>query len=134
MSRNLKMLVASVMVMLFVGNGVCTSAAQNIEPRVHEVCGGLAYHKMISHGWGTVYKNGTIVLNGCPTWQCKNCGRIMVTQGDIYLGEMSAIGNYAILHGQEPLNGIYTYVYEADFYGYTSSNSLDGYKFFTSNK
>ncbi len=35
MSRNLKMLVASVMVMLFVGNGVCTSAAQNIEPRVH---------------------------------------------------------------------------------------------------
>ncbi len=134
MKKSIKLFVAGIMVILFVNNGLYVNAAQNIEPRVHEVCGGLSYHKMISHGWGTVYKDKNIVLNGCPTWQCKNCGLIMVTQGDIYFGEMSVIGNYAILHGQEPLNGIYTYINEADFYGYTSSNSLDGYKFFTSNK
>lgn len=103
-------------------------------PLYEVVCGGLPYHKMLSHGWGDVYKSdGSIyIYRGCA-WQCPNCGLVMVTEGDLYYVGMDIIGKYAILHNQEPINTYGCVIYGADVYSYTSSNSLPGYRFFANN-
>lgn len=104
---------------------------ENIVPYAQEVCGGLPYHKMVSSGWGTVYKSdgSTYIWMGCA-WQCPNCGLVMVTEGDLYYWGMDVIGRYAILHNQEPINTNGCVISGADYYGYTSTNSLNGYRFF----
>ena len=103
----------------------------DIELCAYEVCAGLPYHKMISRGWGTVFKSdGTAYIRGGCAWQCSNCGVVMVTEGDLYYWGMDVIGKYATLHNQEPINTNGCQIYGADYYGYTSNNYLDGYKFF----
>lgn len=107
------------------------NSKNTIEPFAHEVCGGLPYHKMVSRGWGAVYKaDGSVYIDGGCTWQCPNCGLVMVTEGDLYYWGMDVIGKYATLHNQEPTNINGCVIYGADYYGYTSSTSLDGYRFF----
>ena len=104
---------------------------EGISPHVYEVCAGLPYHKMISSGWGTVFKSdGSTYIRGGCAWQCSNCGVVMVTEGDLYYWGMDTIGKYATLHNQEPINNNGCQIYGADYYGYTSNNYLNGYKFF----
>lgn len=111
--------------------GPSEPVSESISPHVYEVCAGLPYHKMISSGWGTVFKSdgSSYIRMGCA-WQCSNCGVVMVTEGDLYYWGMSTIGKYATLHNQEPINNNGCQIYGADYYGYTSNNYLNGYKFF----
>lgn len=101
-------------------------------PRYEVVCGGLSFHRMMSHGGGIVYyANGTTYINSGCAWECRNCGLVMVTEGDILpTGTMSTIGKYAIVyHPENPITNIII-IMPADYYGYTSSNSLQGFRFF----
>lgn len=99
--------------------------------RVNEVCGGLPYHKMIARGTGTVYlSNGSLYLKNKPCWQCANCNLVMVTEGDIYLGEMSVIGKWAICPWPEPLTSLFVIIQPPSSTGTCNSNKMNGYKFF----
>ena len=98
----------------------------------HEpVCGTYPSHRMMSSGIGYVIKlDGSTYIDAGCAWQCSRCGLVMVTQGDMYSWGMDTIGRYATLHGQEKINNNGCIIYGADAYGYTSSNSLPGYKFY----
>lgn len=102
-----------------------------IVPFYNTVCGSLPYHRMVARGRGYVMKkNKTMWIDNGNAWQCPTCGLVMVTQGDLYAWGMDTIGRYATLHNQEPTNINGCFIYGADFYGYTSKNRLDGYRFF----
>lgn len=101
-----------------------------IVKRVNTVCGGLPYHKMKPHGWGTVIVNGSTYIDRGALWQCDNCHLILVTQGDYYMGSMSTIGRWATLPYPETVTSTITYINPPSSYGYTSDNYLNGYKFF----
>lgn len=99
--------------------------------RVNTVCAGLPYHKMRSHGWGTVtLSNGSKYIDHGALWQCDNCHLILVTEGDYVLGRMETIGRWATLPYSESVSSTITYINPPANYGYTSNNYLDGYKFF----
>ncbi len=100
------------------------------EINVYEVCGGLPYHKMVAHGYGYVFiNNKDYIVNGA-CWQCANCNKLMVTEGDIIFNQMQTIGKWALINYNGSLNGIVTYIYEPTSYGKQKSNKMDGYKFF----
>lgn len=99
--------------------------------RVNEVCGGLPYHKMIARGTGDVYlSNGSVYLKNKPCWQCANCHLVMVTEGDIYYGEMSVIGKWATCSWSEPLTSLFVVINPPSATGTCNSNKMSGYKFF----
>lgn len=102
---------------------------EEISPAAHEVCAGLPYHDMRSRGWGTVYKNGEYYIKSGACWQCVNCYTVMVTEGDIWYGQMQTIGKYATLPWGEPITYTGCVIETAAYYGQTSSNSLSGYRF-----
>lgn len=103
----------------------------NVDPlRIDEVCGGLPYHDMRSRGFGTVIlSDGSTYLLSQSCWQCSNCDLVMVTEGDITLGQMGVIGKYAIKNWQGDINYGGCIMNNPDFYGYCGTNSLSGYKF-----
>lgn len=109
-----------------------TNVENREEPLRHEpVCGTYPSHRMMSSGIGYVIKlDGSTYINAGCAWQCSRGGLVMVTEGDMYEWGMDAIGRYATLHGQEKINNNGCIIYGADSYGYTSSNSLPGYKFY----
>jgi len=102
------------------------------EPDVYAPCSGEnGICQMYRRGVGSIYNKSTHtwVLDECPCWQCVNCYTVMVTSGDPGLGY--PIGSYAMM----PCS------YEVSRYGtifvvssnseihYTSSSSLEGYRF-----
>lgn len=102
-----------------------------VVPLAHEVCGGLTYHKMVATGWGSVYlADGSCFINNGSAWQCANCKRVMVTEGDIILGEMTTIGRWATMSCDYTVSRYGVYINIPESYGTCSSNSMSGYKFF----
>ena len=98
--------------------------------RVNTVCNGLPHHYMRAHCWGNVtLRDGTAYIVLGALWQCQYCHLIMVTEGDMYLGQMSTIGKWALLPFPEPVTAQVTFINPPSAYGYTSSNYMNGYKF-----
>ena len=109
----------------------CLEENSEIAPQYEPVCGSYAYHHMNSSGFGTVMKNNSAYLTNASAWQCSRCLLVMVTEGDLVYGTMTTIGKYAILYNvADPINKNGVFIGQADYYGYTSSNSLSGYRFY----
>lgn len=109
---------------------ICAKSTQEVMPTAQEVCSGLPYHDMRARGWGTVHNpDGTYYITSGPCWQCVNCYTVMVTQGDIWYGQMQSIGKYAVVHWREPITNTGCVIQRAEYYGQTSANSLNGYRF-----
>lgn len=87
-------------------------------------------HECYSRGWGTLRvgtpSSYTQIFANKAAWQCKYCYHVIVTEGEVPLGE--AIGYYGTANpGYETsMYGSVVYVSKAN---YTSSNSLTGYRF-----
>ena len=108
-----------------------TSNENTVSPLYEPVCGTHPSHRMVASGFGTVIRDGEYYISGGAAWQCSRCYLVMVTEGDIYLGEMSPIGRYATWHDiREPINTNGCIINGADYYGYTSRNYLSGYTFY----
>lgn len=101
-----------------------------VQPRANTVCGGLTYHKMMSSGMGFVDINGQRYITGGAAWQCSNCKLVMVTEGDYYMGTMSAIGKWATMYANENISGNGVYIDGPSSYGTCNSSTMSGYKFF----
>ncbi len=103
----------------------------DIEPLVYTPCsGGNGICQLLSSGSGGIYNYtySTLVLNNGCCWQCKNCGNIMVTEGDPLLGE--SIGIYATISSIDPAHTLMTVIsVPATKIKYTSSKTIEGYKF-----
>lgn len=142
----IKRMITSVflIVVLFLVSGKCFVQAESshlnsnwsIKPMYNTVCGSYDHHRMEARGTGTVYKldKTRYIYMGCA-WQCSRCMLVMVTEGDLWYWGMDPIGKYAI-SGEYPykINNNGCVIYGADYYGYTSDNYLDGYKFYLKNK
>lgn len=106
------------------------SSDPEMTPDVYEVCNGLPYHDMISRGIGNVYlADGTHYITNGSCWQCSGCNLVMVTEGDIIFGQMTTIGRWATYMFNEPINNYGCTIRIPNSYGYSSSTSMNGYRF-----
>lgn len=105
--------------------------SSDIDPLVYTPCsGGNGICQLKSSGHGSIYNttNNVMALEWACCWQCKNCGNIMVTEGDPLLGE--PIGIYATYSSIDPAHSNLTIIsVPATSIKYTSKTSIEGYKF-----
>lgn len=107
-------------------------SSSTASPQYEPVCGSYASHWMVACGLRYVDNpngSGYYIYAG-SAWQCARCKMVMVTEGDLYWGEMSTIGKYATVHNYaDNVNSYALFLSWADHYGYCSTNSLAGYSF-----
>ncbi len=120
-----------------IGLGITEKAtnSDSITPFFQEVCNGKPYHDMVSRSYGNAYirlSDGSLetYISWGACWQCKACNMVMITEHDIIPDYPTAIGKYAVLNYNEPINLTGTdIVTSRNQTNYTGSNSISGYKF-----
>lgn len=118
------------LVLLFHFTAPALADGNGSEPSYQTVCGNLPYHRMVAKAWGRGYVNDTPYTSP-NAWQCSNCYLVMVTEGDIVLGEMQPIGKWVTASWIEPITSMAVHVY-AEHWGICNSSSMSGYRFFLS--
>jgi len=99
--------------------------------RVDDICNGLPYHDMVSHGYGWVSlgaQGSTWYINRGSCFQCSGCYTVVITQWDPTIG--LNIGKYGIDYTVNyPINITGAALYNTQYYGVENSNLMPGFRF-----
>lgn len=105
------------------------STESDISPLVITACPyGNGIHQMQRRGSGSLYCNGSIIIEYGYCWQCKNCYEVMLTSDDP-CSDYGAIGTYGTRACDDPIS-MYGIDIEVVNYYYNGSRTMDGYRFF----
>lgn len=105
----------------------------SVEPYTYTACEyGNGIHQAERRGNATVYTTGgTILIDGDPCWQCKNCYLVIATTGDPTAAG-GIVGFYYTRAYFEPIGilGAIIEVPNDTILPYVNSKTLEGFRFF----
>jgi hypothetical protein len=85
------------------------------------------WHEVYSRGMGILKRgDGSLVFNNGCTWQCKYCGEVILTKGEVPMGQI--VGTYATWYPGYTVSQNGTVLTTDNIY-YCGSSSLEGFNF-----